>query len=374
MGEIISAISGFGACFVLAVILYLNPEKFDAWLAKLLRLLSFIGINFKRQLVKHEIQGAINSYVKTLSDHADIDAVGAKIKWAGRDGDDEVRWDNDKVVLVMRDKGQQQRNYVHAAYLFTSTTLLKNVKKHLSKRQGQSLDLYTTGKIIEEHDQAAFDYFVTDIFEPLLQDEKINDMVEAFRDIDTSGYYTNVLLRELSYLGHKVIFSRDRTAVYEEVHNLIDFLRTFALREVGDMTTSDEFVGKFLRCSIKIVAMASTRERGNTAAPSDRICRAFSKGIENVYVIGPHPEGKDFMVRVCGIVMTRLDHIQALKKKAFKGTTTKGGHSKIADTYLIHLHNPKHQNLLTNVQNTHAEIEEFANELLSEDATEAEPA
>lgn len=362
MDKIIAAITGFGIATTLGVIFYLNPEKFDKWVTMIIRLLNFVGFNFRRQLEKREIQASINTFVKSLSETSDIEAVGAKIKWTGRQGDDEVKWDQDEVVLVMRDKGQQQRNFVHAAYLFTSTTLLKNVKKHLSKRQTQSLDLYTTGKIIEGHDQAALDYFVKDIFDPLLQDEKINAMVESFRDIDTSGFYANVLLRELSYLGHKVIFSKDRTAVYEEIHSLIDFLRSFALREVGDMTTSDEFVGRFLRCSIKIVAMASTREQNNTTSPSDRICRAFEKDVENVYVIGPHPEGKEFIEKVCGIVMTRHDHRQALKKKTFRGVTTKGGKSVKADTYLIHLHNPRQRRLI-NDKDSFDSISEFADEL-----------
>jgi len=370
MGEAIAAVTGFGVATTIGIVLYLNPEKFDQWLAMFLRLLNFVGFKFKRQLVKRDIQASINQFVKNLSETSDIEAVGAKIKWAGRDGDDEVSWNNNEVVLVMRDKGQQQRNFVHAAYLFTSTTLLKNVKKHLSKKQAQSLDLFTTGKIIEEYDQIALDYFVKDIFDPLLQDEKISDMIEAFKDLDTSGFYTNVLLRELSHLGHKVIFVKDRTAVYEEVHNLIEFLRKFSLREVGDMTTSDEFVGRFLRCSIKIVSMASTREKDNTASPSERVCRAFEKGIENVYVIGPHPDGKEFIEKVCGIVMVRHGHVQALKKKQFKGATTKHGQSIAADTYLVHLHNPKQRKLI-NTKDTFDAISEFAQELQGERAETA---
>ena len=334
---IISALGGIGITIAFFLFVFSNPDKAEKWLALVLRALAFIGIRFKRQLIKRDIQSSLNSYVARLSEDTEIQEVGVKIQWTGRGKDEDIQWKDGEVVLVMRDKGHRNRNFVHAAYLFTSTSLLKNIKVHLSKKQSVSLDVFTTGKILEEENPAALQYFASDIANTLLKDEKVQALVEQFTDIDKSGFYTHVLLQELQYLGGKVIFSKQKSAVYEEVGKLIEFLQNFATREVGDDSIPETFVGTFLKSSIKIVSTAPVRALGRTDGPADRVCRAFEKGIENVYVIGPHQDGKLFIDSVCETVKVKRDDVELVKSRRFKGVVTIEGVPIVTDTYLVQL-------------------------------------
>lgn len=376
MGEfLVGLLTGSGIIVALVVYVYMHPEKLEKWVAMILDAVGFVTDRFYRKQVKYDIQSGINSFVKRLAQDSHIENVGVKIKWAGgKDQTDDVHWKDGEVVLVMKDRGQRNRNFVHAAYLFVSTSLLKNVKTHLSKKQSTAIDLFTTGKILEEENPPALDYFVSDIASPLLEDEKIKGFVEQFEDVDRAGYYVNILLQELHYLGTKVVFNQRKNDVYEEVARLITFLRQFAMREVGDDSIPEEFIGHFLRTSIKIVSTAPVREAGKTHGPSERICRAFEKGIENVYVVGPHfNNGREFIDMVCEAVKTKAPHLAVVRNRTFKGAITLDGESKQTSTYMVQLQNRSGRKFID--KDVYQSIEEYRQEVAGLKADgEAEPA
>lgn len=376
---LISALAGtglVGAFIAGGIFVYMHPGKAEKWGALILRLFSFVGLKFKRQAIKYDIQGSINSFVSRLARESELgeEAKGVKIKWAGKAEDDEVRWKDGEVVLVLKDRGQHNRNLIHAAYLFVSTSLLKDVKTHLSQKQSTAIDIFTTGKILEEENRPALNYFGRDIANPLLEDEKVKIFVEQFEDIDKSGFYMNILLQELHYLGGKVVFNARKADVHEEVAHLFTFLQQFAMREVGDDTVGDEFTGKFLRASIKIVSRAHVREAGRTHIPLERICRAFEKGIENVYVVGPHfDNGKEFIDTVCEAVRGRAPHLVIVRNRAFKGAITRDGQTVPAKTYMVQIQN-QHSNKFLGSADIHKAIEEYRSEVAKHPSKRAEEA
>jgi hypothetical protein len=371
---LVGVLTSSGVFVALGVYIYMHPEKLEKWAAVVLRGVGFLSGRFNRQQIKYDIQGSINSFVKRLAQDSHVEDVGIKIRWTGQDRSDEVHWKDGEVVLVMKDRGQRNRNFVHAAYLFASTSLLKNVKTHLSKKQSTAIDLFTTGKILEEENPPALDYFVSDIANPLLEDEKVKGFVEQFEDIDKSGYYVNILLQELHYLGTKVIFNQRKSEVYEEVGRLITFLRQFAMREIGDDTVPEEFIGHFLRTSIKIVSTAPVRQAGKTSGPAQRVCRAFEKGIENVYVIGPHfDDGKEFIDMVCDAVKIKAPHLAIVRNRTFKGATTHEGHTTETSTYMVQIQNRTGRKFI-GTKDAYKEIEEYRQEITEMGAEEAEPA
>lgn len=374
MGEFLVGVLTSGGVFVaFGTFVYAHPEKLEKWVGVVLAGVGFVTDKFSRQQIKYDIQGSINSFVKRLAQDSHVEDVGIKIKWTGQDQTDEVHWKDGEVVLVMKDRGQRNRNFVHAAYLFASTSLLKNVKTHLSKKQSTAIDLFTTGKILEEENPPALDYFVSDIANPLLEDEKVKGFVEQFEDIDKSGYYVNILLQELHYLGTKVVFNQRKSEVYEEVGRLIAFLRQFAMREVGDDTVPEEFIGHFLRTSIKIVSTAHVRQAGKTSGPAERVCRAFEKGIENVYVIGPHfDDGKEFIDMVCEAVKIKAPHLAIVRNRTFTGATTLDGQTTATSTYMVQLQNRRSRKFI-GTNDAYKEIEEYRQEVAELSAEETSP-
>ena len=326
---------------ICAVQLVKHPELVEKWQAIIYGWLSHLHSGYKYISVKKDIQSRLNSFVNELSKDLGAPQTKVRVRWTANDEQEEVQIEDDGVIIVLRDRGYKNKNFVHAAYFYTSTTLLAHTKRHLSDKQGKSLDLYTTKKVIENQNRNALELFMRDYFQPLLEDEKIRRLVNKFVKIDKSGMYTHVLLQELSYLGTKSFLNKKDRAIMEEVNQLVDFLYTRAQREVGDTSKSEEFIGKYSRHSIKIVSTRAVRETGKHHIPAKRILKAFEAGIENVYVLGPLKDGgKEFIESACQYITGANQAIEVMKKCAFKNVVRLNREERIIDTFFVHLRNP----------------------------------
>ena len=328
---------GTSGLFIFVVFyVYTHPEKLDKWIGMGASLLAKCSRKYDEVATKHEIQGKLNSFAKDLSEVSDLKPTKLKVRWT--ESQDEIQLEEGEVVLVLRDRGYRNRNFVHASYLYTSTMLLRELKHHISQKQAASLDIFTTQKIIRKENKDAMHIFMKDIFNPLIKDKKIKDLIEQFVEIDKSGYYSQILLKELNYLGSKGFLTVPRETIIKEVRDLISFLHQFAKREVGDDSINDTFVGLYMKCSIKIVSTQMVRLLDKVQTPITRILKSFDKGIENVYVIGPaHEEASTFIEKVCEGVCEQRDTVERVETKTMAGQITKNQTKQAVDTYYVHL-------------------------------------
>lgn len=326
--------------------LFKHPELVQKWMGVFGWLL--VGINKKWDYfaTKNEIEGKINSYAGTLSAHAGTDYFGIRIKWAARDEKETIHWEDTEAILVMKDQGYRNKNFAHAAYFFTSAVLLKNTKQYLSKTQSESLDIYTTMKMLERENRQALKVFMEDFVNPLIQNGKIRELVKKLKSLDEAGLYFTVLVQELSYLGGKTFLSKPDGQIMAEVTRLIEFLIKRAERKVGEDQVADNFVGKYTRCSIRIVAKMITRVTDNVDHSVGRITSALDSGVENVYVMGPNEEGRDFITRVCRRVIELRPEAEIVIEKTLDHKINVGGKHVSARSFFVHIQNPNSRLLL----------------------------
>jgi len=333
-----------GYCVIYA---FQHPEVLERWRGILFDWLSLINQKYKYAAAKNDIQGKLNSYIASLTKDLDIDPSRVRIRWTAKDEKEEIHLEDNEVIIVIRDRGYKNINFVHAAYLYTSTTLLSHTKSHISQKQSQALDLYTTNKVIAESSKAALEIFTKVFLQPSMEDDRLRKLINQFVHIDKSGMYTHVLLQELSYLGAKTFLTKKDQAIIIEVDNLISFLETRAQREVGDVTGNEEFVGKYSSCAIKIVSTAAVRQSGEFERPAKRIIKTFQSGIENVYIIGPlNDNGKLFIENVCSYIVERHPYITVIKQDKFTNITRRQQVEQFTETYFAHLQDPSHTKYL----------------------------
>lgn len=344
-----------GVSLSTAVFLYLviyfarNPEKFQKWVSLFGWLISFIWKRADYFAIKNEVQGKINSYVGNLEANTTIQLPRVKVRWAAEGGKEEIIWEDYEAILVMRDRKHRNKNFVHAAYFFTSEVLLKKPKRHLSKNLKVSLDLFATKKLLELESKAAVEQFISDYFSPQIEkQEDIRDYIKQYVKIDNLGVFFPVLIQELTYLGNKVFLDKPTENILKEVKGLIDFLEAFSQREVGDTTIQDSFAGSYLICSIKIVASRYIRESGYTQPNKERINRAIEIGFENIYVLGSaSQDNQKFIDSIIKELLEEHPHIELAKRMTFPGLIFIHGAPTKVSTYFVHLHNP---NVVNHVQ------------------------
>ena len=321
---------------IVLIIISANPDKIEKWMN--------IFAKFKPRAdafrTKYEIQSKINSFATDMAEMTDSKPAKIHLKWASSNKDtDDIHLEDGSVILVMRDRGYKNKNFVHASIFYTSNILLKETKRHISQKQAKALDLYTAHKLIEKQGKDAMHIFMSDFLNEHLKDKKIKDLFTKFMTIDATGYYTHILLKELRYLGIKQFLTANKRLITKEVNDLILFLEAFAGREVGDMTTKDTFIGEYTRCSIKIVSSVMTRLGQKHSVPIQKILETFNVGVENVYVIGPakDSEATEFIQEVCKDVCTQNSGIIIIEQKTFSGQIKKDGKKQNTKTYYVHL-------------------------------------
>ena len=318
-----------------------NPHKFEKVCSMVWWALSYVKKTTDYRAIKGEIQSKINSFVGNLESKTSGTFPAVSLKWTARDEKERIDWEDGEAIIVMRDRGGRNKNFVHAAYLFTSEALLKKSKIHLSKTQKTSVDLFATHKLLEAESSASVQQFMSDYFQPqVTKSDDVRGLVRQFKHINRIGAFFPILIQELNCLGDKIFLSKPTGEVIEEVKSLINFLERFSERDVGDINVPAEFIGKYTRCAIKIVASKALRDRGDITVHHKVISDTLSRGFENVYVIGDgQKQNMGYMNKVVNSVLNGFPDVQLIKNYQFPGQIRKSGRLSDVKTYLACLRN-----------------------------------
>jgi len=334
-----------GSGTTLLVVLFLlikYPDHVQKWVGILSRAFNYIFKKSEYFSTKWEIEGKLNTFAGNLETDGGVPYSRLTIKWTARDENEEIAFEDGQTIIVMRDRNHRNKNFVHAAYFYTSEILLKNTKRKLPKHLKTSIDLYSTQKIIQQENKAALNQFTNDYLIPNIdQNEKIKEYIERFNKIETIGLYFPVLIQELTYLGNKIYLSTQTDEIIKEVEALIQFLEKWSEREIGQLT-QEEFTGLFTKCSIKIVASQYSRSNDKVDNQKGRIINSFNQGIENVYVIGNSAKkNKKFVDKVICACTTNNTKLLVMKRREFIAKVKSGEIRKTIPNYLVHVRNPE---------------------------------
>jgi len=336
-------ISGSGTTLLLGLCLLIKyPDHVQKWVGMISRAFNFIFKRTEYFSTKWEIEGKLNCFADSLETEGGVPYKKLEIQWTARNEEEKIAFEDGQTIVVMRDRNHRNKNFVHAAYFYTSEILLRNTKRKLSKHLKTSIDLFSTKKIIQEQNKAALNQFMNDYLIPNVdKHEKVQKYIERFNRIEAIGLYFPILIQELTYLGNKVYLSTPKQKVLGEVEKLIQFLEKWSEREVGQLT-QEEFTGKYTKCSIKIVASIYSRNLDKIDNQKKRITKAFTGGCENVYIIGnAERKSKKFINKVVKAAIKSNDALRVIKNSTFIAKIKNGDKKKLIPSYLVHIRNPE---------------------------------
>ena len=321
ISSILAFLFGSGATITLIVMAILaNPEKAEKWFALFWKFVVSLGLGINiahKKYVQHDIQGSVNEFVKIHAEEMPgFQVKGVKLEWVDADIKRQSFLEADRVVVRVKRDDPRHENFVKAVFLFVSTALLYRAKRYISPPQGRAIDLFVSAEIFKELNRIGaldtetysgesfltskpqrpldpavrkriFDHFLEQYLHPQIDDgsAKVTELFEAFDLLSKSGVFFPVFLREMDYLGEKV-FGRGRHAeVVTEVYALIEFLRTFALRRVGDEQMDLNFIQKYCRCAIVIVGKPA--KVSHSISPYVNFVREkIDRNTETIYLLG----------------------------------------------------------------------------------------
>jgi hypothetical protein len=265
-----------------------NPDRFEAFLALVNRLLIRFVRGSEYRFVKWDIQSRLNKYIRIARSKVDhISSSTARIHWVNTETDQETFIRNGVIVFRMRKSTNQNKNLVTACVAFISTDFLKSAKAYLAKYQRDALDMYVCHDILAKETRDIVQVFVDDYLRDSLDgNDKLRDLFDSFIDIDRASLFYPVLVQELVYLGQKVFSKkRDSEAVHREVSQLTTFLKQRALRRVGDDSVPSQYIGAYCSFGVVIVGKSSVIERSGERAYVNFL-KGLGNKLESIYLIG----------------------------------------------------------------------------------------
>lgn len=285
---VFSIFAGLGAGATVLVYIALNPEKIEVLVATWWRMATRFYDGAHKKYVKHDLQGRVNSFTKSLSKRCpELHRAPLKIDWVDATATREAFLADGKVVLRLRRDDPQDYNFVHGVYHYVSTVFLHRAKTYLTKTQRISIDIFTCTKLIENQKVEVIDFFIRKYLHPLTSTRKgkVTELISRLAKLYDADLFFPVFIQELEFLGLK-IFGRQRDdLIHQEVSATIDVLEVFSDRQVGD-EGDHTYLGSY--CKFAVVIVGKSELVKTTLDPYVKyLKKMLEEGCETLYLLGP---------------------------------------------------------------------------------------
>lgn len=280
---------------------YNNPIKLQKTISAISQWFLWLGVGIKKTYIKFDTESRLNDFIKKVGPLVyGYNEVGIRLKWAEVGEDEESFFDKEQLVVVMRDTGVQNKNFVRASMTVISKTILPKTRRYLSKSQCESVEIFIAKKLFESEKPQAMDYFFEEFFnKKTSESDKIAQLIEKYNLMDKAGIFFPVYMQELNFLGEKVFWQKRTSEIWEEVNRLSEFLKNYTNRVMGTETTPLVYEGRFCRCGIVIIGRSMNVSTGNIRIYNNYIRRLRDKKIETFYLMGADSDqGKAFVESV----------------------------------------------------------------------------
>lgn len=288
-----------GVAVLIAIIVILNPDKASTWAEILWAGLSRFWRGADRKSVQLGLQGRMNQFASLAAKQSGQRPTKVQIEWTGPQAEPGHFFSEDRLVIRLHSHERQDRNLVTASIVFVSETLVRRAKRFLSKRQARSVDLFAVDRLLTMFAPPACELFHEEVMGPEADaDGELRDLIVSYHLMERAKVFFPVFVRELNYLGQKVIVKPRDERLITDTKGLIGFLTRYADRTVGQKIPM-EMRGQVLRCSIMIVALRAKRETGDIGPFVNRLRTLQRAGYETIYLVGSaERENRAFMDQI----------------------------------------------------------------------------
>jgi hypothetical protein len=285
-----------GVAVAIVVLVILNPDKAARWGEMGWALIARVWKAKDRRAVQLGIQARLNYSSRRIADQMGRpEFTPVRVAWTEPDESVDHFFEDNRLVIRLHRHEHQDRNLVTASMLFVSQTLVRRAKTFLSKTQARSIDLFGVDWLLDDS-QSAKDLFREEVLTPEVdRNPEIGELILVYRRMNRANLFFPIFVRELDYLGRRVVVRPRDERLIVDVDGLVRFLDRFAERVVGQNLPL-EVQGRVLKCAIMIVATWWKREAGLLGGYVSRLQGLARGGYETVYLIGPSaPENRTFM-------------------------------------------------------------------------------
>ena len=295
LSTIIGLVTSWSLTSVLATILIyflFHPEKIEKWVAMIAKLFSFTSKKVEKIHISKDIQSKLNIYRKVVNKECEgLVPLKANVKFLNpmSFGEDRVEHHEDKVIIVMKDRKNQDENFVKASLFCVENTLIPNARRYVDPQLMKSVDLQFVKNLIADVDKVKLNYYIDNHLSIQLEDN--NELAEIFNILDLlseRGVFTRILLKVLREYGLQFFPHPSIPRHYEEPRIFFEKIKEFANKKPGE-DINPTFEGKHIKISIVMIgrsAIVFTETGGVNVLPYMKwIFSCEDKGINSIFLL-----------------------------------------------------------------------------------------
>jgi hypothetical protein len=247
----------------------------------------FASISTKRSKasIENKLTGDILEVSKKL--HKEIDEFlpyKLKINWIKK-SDKKSFLDGDEVVVCMDHKRTENQNLVLGINDYISEGLLAGAKVHIDESILKSSKLVLTRKLLKSTYEKGFNYFIDNIFHNEIKDDpQIKDITEKLIELDRSGMFVQILLREYHYCSNQYVVGMPKN------NDFIRETREFALflHKIVKSNPNESvpliFNKKYFKVSIGLIADKVTFSKRGEEFYVSKFNQALERNVNSIYL------------------------------------------------------------------------------------------
>lgn len=327
MADVLSWLSQYGTWGLLAtaVILFvIFYDKLERPVARIYGLFSRAGARWRREAVKREIQSSVNSFSQSMDKEAlNTMPYNMKLKFVTEMDRAELRRDKSLVLVRIRDRRHDDKNFVHAMLTFCPVGVLPASRSYLDDLLGDAIDFTVTRKFLNAIQYlGALNYLYREVIEPeTTENPDLDKLCTILDHLDEQGLFTKVVLRELRDFGAKVGSRYPTEAHKEETRQFVTYMNTIATRAPGEVCETD-FQGNCISMGFVFIGTSPKIEAEGAVPYLRAIQWRKSMGLERIYIAA-----RDWAVDIAertSYLAEKRKLVKILKRRRYYATDSLG--------------------------------------------------
>lgn len=302
-----------------------NADKLLALSGVLAGLFSNISKSANKRHISASIRSSVISASRKIgSNESLILPADLKIKWAD---DDDIKsfFEDDCVVVRLRQSSDPNENYVNIIYQFVSSGLLKNQKHYFDEKIMDASTLLIAQKIVSLSKPSANALFLHNIYEPAVEaDQEIDDNYKQLERIDFNGMLFNIYLNELMKASATIEGQIPDPALKAESGELLRFLYRIANRNQDDLIELN-YKGVYFSIGIILAASDDTLNKSGWSGHFHYAKKLLDEGYNTIYVFGIGRKAK-IATNIAYAVKQSDDRIVKSITHQYRHVNTTNGH------------------------------------------------
>jgi len=283
----LSQYGGWGLLAIAVILIVLFYDKLERPIARVYDLFRWAGAHWRRRAIKADIQSNVNSFSQSVDKEVpNIMPYNMKLKFVSEIDRAELLKDKSLVLVRIRDRRHDDKNFVHAMLTFCPVGVLPASRAYLDASLSDAIDFTVTRKFLNAIQyQGALNYLYKEVIEPeTIENPDLDKLCTILDRLDEQGLFTKVVLRELRDFGAKVGSRYPTEAHKNETRQLVEYMDAVATRIPGEMMGQVGCQGACISMGFLFVGIFETIASQGAVPYLRHIQRLKAMQLETVYI------------------------------------------------------------------------------------------